>query len=317
MLPNLPRTKRRAGRMVQADAQRLRGRSPVVHHRGYPHDKSRNLLHADRCSAGHYDHQPISASNILRVILTSNMMTLPKPIPQFVVALGIAVLVSGAFATWLALQSTPVAWFFLGFELVTLLAAVFLIGLGLGKVTQGPALTLLCAAGAIGMGTYLGWLASGRELGGQRVSWLIASRGLCAAALVLFAALDVITRAPKQTVPRIIWGMAGFVLFAAAAGLYKLGVIPSLMNKIGNINPAVEIGAWLIFLLIIGGFICLAAHGFIRAFEIGVHAGEETSHPPKASAGPQTTAVPQIKPVAKPAATSVQSPAKPGSEKLG
>lgn len=218
-------------------------------------------------------------------------MTLPRPIPLLLAALGAVVLLSAAVGVVLTFTQSPPAWFFFSFELVVMLASVFLVLLGLGKVKDGPAITLLCCAGAIGAGSLLGWKGTGQQIDGHSITWLVAFRALIAAALVLIAAAEVAARDPKRTLPRLAWGTVMALPLLAILALYMNGVIPNAVGKLGQDRPALAFGVWMIIGIAVMALVSAAGHLFITGFAIGVAAWDRPPTPAapdrQASAAPQ------------------------------
>ena len=199
-------------------------------------------------------------------------MTLPRPIPMLLAALGVVVLASTGVGLWLALTQKPPAWFFLGFELVIVMGAVFLIMLGMGKFKDGPAITLLCAAGAIGVCALLGWQATGRQINGHSVTWLLLLRAGIAGLLVLAAATEVALRDPQKTLPRIGWGLLAGIPVVALLALLQMGTLGRAIDKLTGGSQATAFGVWMVVGLIGCALVSASGHMLITGFQIGVQA---------------------------------------------
>ena len=232
-------------------------------------------------------------------------MTLQRPIQLLLAALGAVTLLSAAVGIVLTFTQTPPAWFFLSFELVVILGAVFLILLGLGKIKEGPAITLVCCAGAIGAGSLLGWKGTGQQINGHSITWLVALRSLVAAALVLAAAAEVASRDPKRTLPRLGWGVAAALPLLAMLGLYANGTIPSVLGNLNANSPTLAFGVWLVLGVIAGALASASGHLLITGFAIGVKAWDQ-----KHGAASQTAA-------SSPASTPAAIPPAPTSKPSG
>lgn len=220
-------------------------------------------------------------------------MTLPRPIPMLLAALGALVLLSAAVGVVLTFTQSPPAWFFFSFELVVILAGVFLVMLGTGKIKEGPAITLLCCAGAIGAGSLLGWKGTGQQINGHSITWLVALRALIAAALTLVAAAEVAARDPKRTLPRLGWGVAMAVPLLVIIALCLNGAIPGAISRLGVNSPALAFGVWMIIGLIVMALVSAAGHLFITGFAIGVAAWDRPpAQRPSAPADGQATVAP-------------------------
>jgi hypothetical protein len=71
---------------------------------------------------------------------------------------------SAWYVAALSLVQPRASWVLFGFEIVVLVAAVLGFRIGRGKHNDGPALGLLCVAGAIAVASAFGFLGSGRVL---------------------------------------------------------------------------------------------------------------------------------------------------------
>lgn len=239
-------------------------------------------------------------------------MTLPKPIPMLLSLLGVVVIASAAAGLFMALTQRPPAYFFLGFELVIVLAAVFVVLLGMGKIKDGPAITLLCAAGAIGVGALLGWQATGKQINGQSVTWLVTLRGLIAAALVLAAAADVALRVPSKTLPRIGWGLACMAPLLAGLVLVKMGTLGTLVTRLSGGSQPIAFGIWMVLGIFGGALLSAGGHLLITGFQIGVQAADQTG-----GMGTTGTGTQPAKPGAASQAARAATPPAPSSTPTG
>lgn len=212
-------------------------------------------------------------------------MMLPRPILMLLSVLGVIVLASTGVGLWMALTQKPPAWFFMGFELVIVLGAVFLVLFGMGKFKNGPAITLICCAGAIGMCSLLGWQATGRAISGHSVTWLLALRGLVAGLLVAAAAADIVLRDPKGTLPRIGWGIGLAVPIVVLLALMQRGTLGVMINKLSGNSQSLAFGIWLIVGLIACVLISASGHMLITGFQVGVEAADKQPGKPGATPG--------------------------------
>lgn len=240
-------------------------------------------------------------------------MTLPRPIPMLLAALGVVVLVSTAVGVFLTFTQTPPAWFFFSFEIVVALGGVFLVLLGLGKVKEGPAITLLCCAGAIGAGTLLGWKGTGQQINGHSVTWLVALRGLIAAALMLAAVAELLVRDPKRTLPRMGWGVATGVPLVAMVALYANGAIPTAIGNIGVNSPALAFGLWMVLGVIACALASASGHMFITGFSMGVAAWDRKPGTPLPATPPLSQPSPAT-PASRPATATTPTSTPSGTQ---
>ena len=115
---------------------------------------------------------------------------LPPPLSR---PLAMSVLIATALTGVWALVGMAVGWLgapapswtFIGFELVTLVAAALGIPVALNRVRTGPALALLCIAGAIGASAVLEYLGANRQV--TAVSVKLWTMGRLAVAGLLLA----------------------------------------------------------------------------------------------------------------------------------
>lgn len=206
-------------------------------------------------------------------------MTLPRPIQLLLAGLGVLTLITVAIGGVLAFRQTPPAWFFLSFELVVAMGAVFLVPLGLGKIKEGPAITLLCCAGAIGVGAVLGWQATGRQIAGASIGWLVGLRALIAGLLLLAAAAELIVRDPKAVLPRLGLGFATGIPLVGMLALMQIGTIPGIMSKVNASSPPIAFGLWTLLGLAAAGLLSASGHYFITGFAAGVKAFDAKQPP--------------------------------------
>ncbi|MBX9639764.1 MAG: hypothetical protein K2X97_08570 [Mycobacteriaceae bacterium] len=199
-------------------------------------------------------------------------MTLPRPIPLLVALLGAVSVASAVAGVFLAVSQRPPAWFFLGFETVVVLASVFLVLLGLGRIKEGPAITLLCAAGAIGAGSLLGWQATGKQINGHSVAWLLLLRMGIAGLLTLGAAAEVALRAPARTLPKLGWGLVCGLPVVVAVALARSGKLGALVSGVAGGSPSLAFGVWMVVGIVGVALTSASGHLLITGFQIGVWA---------------------------------------------
>jgi hypothetical protein len=159
--------------------------------------------------------------------------------------------------------TSPPTWFLLGFELVTIIAGVVGVLLGLGRFAAGPGLGLLCVAGAIGVNGLLGYLGAGKELMGVGLKPFLAARLVAAGVLVAVAGVAVLGRRPMVSLPRLAAGLgcaAGVV--AVCLGAWKAW---SVLISLKSVPLQALIG--LIGFALVLGLLAAAVHLTVRAFQ--------------------------------------------------
>jgi hypothetical protein len=151
-----------------------------------------------------------------------------------------------------------------------LIAGIFGVMLSRGSRfagATGPAITLLCIAGVVGVGSLLGWVGTGREAAGVKLTGALAFRAALAAAIAALAGAHVLSRRPKESLSLLIKGVLfGLPVLAVGAMAYT-GVLSRAFKDAGELVLVVGgvVGA-----VIVGGLICASAHFLIRAFQVGV-----------------------------------------------
>ena len=234
------------------------------------------------------DH-PTNASAMHAGAFPDNGGATPLPpiatgVGLFVSALSAVVGITCLGGIALSLLNRPPVWYTFGFELVALVACVFGVWTGLGRYRQGPALALLCVAGAIGVGALLGYVGApaattnklatavpalsfmgpDRGLLGMPLWPLMLARAVAAAALTAAAAIIVLSRQPQLSRPRVVRAIVFAVLLVlVAAPLWltraqwiALGTFPKLL--IGVLGTVLALGLF-----------AAAVHYAISAFEPG------------------------------------------------
>lgn len=181
----------------------------------------------------------------------------------FVALLSGLVLLSAVVGAGAAALHAPPIWFMLGFEVIIAVAGVFGVLTGLGRFLNGPALALVCVAGAVGAGSLLGFLAGRGNLAIDLWPFLMA-RGVAAAAILAMAGWAVLSRRPQESWRRLGVGIACLIGFGAIAG--GLWVAQGWLTGLGTMPGAIiglVAGATLL------GLLAAAVHHVIRAFETG------------------------------------------------
>lgn len=201
------------------------------------------------------------------------MYPVPAPIRAAVLILSALVLVSAVAGAVAAIWVPTVAgerasWAMFGFEIVTIVAAVLGILLGLGRFTDGPALALACVAGTILLASGFGWQGAGRQLGGVSLTPMLLGRAGIAMTLGLLAAYCVLSRRREA------WSLAirGVLLLAPVVVLMGALVVPRVRawveGALGQ-SPAVQFLAVTVGFLIVTALVSAGGHLLITAFEAG------------------------------------------------
>jgi hypothetical protein len=190
-------------------------------------------------------------------------LSIKHPVGLVVACLGGAITASAAASLALGLVNSTHPYFLLGFEFIVGIAGVFAILVALGRFALGPAMALLCVAGAVGVGSLLGHRSSGGFLGGAATIYLL---GRCSAAFLLLtaAAWVVLARRPHESVASLVRGMLfGFGLILLVPGLWLS------RGHLGALGPAVKALVMLFGAAVGLGLLAASVHFTIRAFEFG------------------------------------------------
>lgn len=160
-------------------------------------------------------------------------------------------------------------------ELVVLLAAAMGVPIGLGRFNRGPAIAVACVAGGVATPTVLSYFSQAPigPLMGLPLMPLVAGRLLAGALLAGVAGLILILRRPAESTRLLVKGAllgAPVVIFAL---LYWR--VPAVGNAIAGLHPVVNGLLWVILGLAGLVLTSVSGHCLIRAFEVGVEAGEK------------------------------------------
>jgi len=174
---------------------------------------------------------------------------------------GLGVIASAAIGFYLGLWgSQQPAWFVVAFEAVALVAGVFALLAGTGRFASAPGLALLCAAGAVGAGTVLAHVGSGKQV---LPAWFLVVRAGLTAGLVVAAAWSVLARNPgpaRRSLVRSV--MFGAPLAAILAGAWML------RHQAAALPDGVKMAGGFFGFLIVTALAAGAVHCAIRAFEV-------------------------------------------------
>jgi len=201
-----------------------------------------------------------------------------KPLPR-IVSLTIALLCGAvglsavAFGIAALFVGEKPFWMIVGFEIVTLVAAVLGVLFARGKFQDGQGLALACVAGCFGVGAFLAWLSVQGRLqirGGDSTiglnGWLLARLG-AAGLIAALGAFAVLRRNPASV---------GYMIRATLAGGPVILIAALAVLARGSLTGAAQnVPVWLISVVAgvlgIGAVVLLSAcgHCLIRAFELG------------------------------------------------
>lgn len=175
-----------------------------------------------------------------------------------------------AFAAAAALQPKPL-WFLIGFELVTLTAAVFGVLLSLGRFKGGPAIGLLCVSACVGVGALLGYVSVNGQLGTFGMKPWFFARELCAFVLAIASALVVLLRQPQPALRALIRGVVMFIPVVVLLVGTRV-----LLNTTywADASGPLKVAAVVIIFGVVLGFFAASVHYVLKAFAIGDAAGE-------------------------------------------
>lgn len=198
-------------------------------------------------------------------------LTASKPISLLLTTLGACVVLIALATSAAALLQTPRAIFVAMFEVSVLAAGTFTVLLGLGKVSTGRALALLCIAGSLAAATVFGYLAVNGELAGRNLKWWALARLSAAAVLIALAGAEVLLRDPRECLKRFAIGTA-FLL--PVAGVLAALASASVRARLDNLNALFQVLLALAGFFLILALACAGVHYLITAFIRGVEAAE-------------------------------------------
>ena len=182
-----------------------------------------------------------------------------------------AVVLSALGVAAATIISRPVPWFLLGFELVMVVAGCTGFQTARGRHPQGPALALICVAGIIAAGSFLGYLGAGRKLMGVNLKVFVLARVAAGGFLAVVAAWLVLSRRPGKSIPLIGRGILFGVVAAAIAGAIWFGWAAT-----GGLGEVLRLVLGVVLSAVSLGFIAASVHCLIRAFEFGRLSAEES-----------------------------------------
>jgi hypothetical protein len=198
----------------------------------------------------------------------------PRTLRLLSLAISAAVLASAVVGAALALlapvvsPSGHVVWVLAGFEVVTIVAAVLGVLLGLGRFAEGPGLALACVSGTILVASTLAWQGSAKNFLGVSLTPFLMARAAAAMALALIGAACVLGRDPRAWR----WALTGAALAAPAvlvAGSMVTDKGQRLLALALGSSAVQQIAVGVIGGVAIAGLFAAGGHMLIRAFELG------------------------------------------------
>lgn len=170
------------------------------------------------------------------------------------------------------------AWFVFAFSLVTLLASLFGVAVGLGRSAEAPALATLCVGGCVFVGAVLaeptfvarvleGSSVQSRIIAGVNLRFWALSHVGVGAALIALSGLIVLARRPSESLRMLLRG----ALFAAPV-VVCLGLLaaPSIRARVATLPQAVIVSLVIVAFFVLGVLLSIAVQNVIRAFEIAI-----------------------------------------------
>ncbi len=178
------------------------------------------------------------------------------------------------------LTSPQPAWFLLMFEVVIASACVWGVRACLGT-GQDLAISLLCVAICVLVGSTLGYVSVNGTVAGVALKWHLLARWAAAALLALVAAAETLRHDAPRSLRRVGLGVALVVPVVVAAGLVAKGVGGAQFAALSGLWRVV--GACVAFAVCMG-LLAAGTHAIMQAFEGALVAAQ------KAAAGPDSAA---------------------------
>lgn len=172
---------------------------------------------------------------------------------------------SSVAAIGLAIFGGTPSWALIGFEVIILFSA----GIGALEAIRhsrhGPAMTLLCVAGAVGVGSLLGFIGANKTLAGFDLHVVLGARLLTAAIVAAAAGCIVISRDPSNSLPSLVKGLiAGAVFVGLCVGAWVM------RGAILGAGGAARVGFVVVTGIAVIALVSASIHYLVRAFAVGV-----------------------------------------------
>jgi len=160
-----------------------------------------------------------------------------------------------------AVASQPTSWYLVGFELVILMSGVIGVMSATGRFPGGPSITLLCIAGAVAVGSLLGYVGAGKILMGWSLRPLLLARMADAAFLAAASGAIVLARQPRSSIPALVKGV-----LLGAAMLVIAGAAWKFRGSISGAPGPVRVGMFAMVGVVAIVLLSASGHYVIRAF---------------------------------------------------
>lgn len=162
---------------------------------------------------------------------------------------------------------TRPAWTMLGFEVITLVAAIIGLLFAAGRFRDAPGMALLCVGGTIFSASVCAHIGVHGELARQPLLPLTAGRVLASALLAGLGGACVLVRDPaswKVFLKGVALGLPA--LLGAAVLAATRGEIIQRLGSLGSLGRAAVLG---VYALLAGGMLCASVEFLVRAFRMG------------------------------------------------
>lgn len=165
-------------------------------------------------------------------------------------------------------------YFLVGLEVVVLTTGAMGILVGLGRFNFGPAIAAACVGGGVATPSVLSYISQAPigPLLGASPRLLLAIRLLMGLLIFAAAAWVLLARCPERSLSLLVRGALAGAPVAIFASLYAL--LPGLRDAIAGLHIIAEGLLWSLLGLLGLVLISISGHCLIRAFEVGVEAGE-------------------------------------------
>ncbi|MEM7622426.1 MAG: hypothetical protein AAF235_04410 [Planctomycetota bacterium] len=243
-----------------------------------PAETPKSAERADRAVAQMgSDERPDQVIQAGRADLAAGSARYPVPLlVRVVVGIGgIAIVAGSLFSGYVAIAVVGALLpNLLLFSMVGVVAGVFAVLVAAGRFTAGPAIAMLCIAGAIGAGSVMGYTEAKPNLtnlafyrDSMRL-WQFGGIGL-AGVMTLGAAVSVWSRRPAASLRRL-----GFALLT---GLPLAGLLYAASVGLSTASGLVVVVGVLVGGLLAVGLAAATGHQIIRAFEVSGEPGPDTT----------------------------------------
>lgn len=156
------------------------------------------------------------------------------------------------------------SWALIGFEVITLIATVIGFLGAVRHARQGPAMMLLCVAGAVGVGSLLAFIGTNRTLMGFGLGPVLAARFAAAALLGAAAGCILLSRDPSRSLPSLIKGIVWTAILVAV-----IGVAWMMRSSILGAGGAARVAMTLVLGIASIGLVAASTHYLVNAFAFG------------------------------------------------